>query len=183
VDIRDALQCIRSEVDGVLADAGLDRVGDLIDAILGAKRVYVTGEGRSGLVARTFAMRLVHLGLNAFVCGDTTTPAIGAEDLCIACSGSGETPITCHRALRSHEAGSPVAALVADPDSTLAREADIQIVLPAPRKTCCGRGSVQFGSSLFEQSLLILLDAVVIVLRDTQNASDESMSAKHANLE
>jgi 6-phospho-3-hexuloisomerase len=128
-------------------------------------------------------MRLVHLGLNAYVCGDTTTPAIAGDDLCIACSASGETPITCHRALLSHEVGSTVAAIVAVPDSTLAREADIQIVLPAPTKTCCGRGSVQFGSSLFEQSLLIFLDAVVIVLRDTQNASDESMSAKHANLE
>ncbi len=76
-----------------------------------------------------------------------------------------------------------VAAVVATPTSTLAAEADIAITLPAPTKSCCKNDSVQFGSSLFEQSLLIFLDAVVMLLVKRQDMSHACMSAKHANLE
>jgi len=183
VNIREAMGRIQDEIAGVLGVADVDGAGDFVDAIIAAKRIYVTGEGRSGIVSRTFAMRLVHLGFTAYVCGDTVTPAIGAEDLCIACSATGETPITCHRALVSHEVGSTVAAIVATPESTLASEADIRVTLPSPTKSCCRNKSAQFGSTLFEQSLLIFLDAVVLLLIKRQETSHACMSAKHANLE
>ena len=155
----------------------------LLEAIETARRVYVAGEGRSGLIARTFAMRLVHLGTTAYACGETVTPAIESTDLCIACSGSGETAITCHRASQSRAVGANVAAIVAAPGSALGADADIEIVLPAPTKFSAAGGSCQFGASLFEQALLVFLDAVVLLLQERRGASPESMFAKHTNLE
>jgi len=151
--------------------------------VASAQRIYVAGEGRSGLVARTFAMRLVHLGLTAYACGETITPAIGAGDLCIACSGSGETPITCHRAEQSRRAGATVAAIVAATGSPLGASADVEVVLPAPTKAATHAASRQFGATLFEQSLLLFLDALVLLLQERSGTSPERMRAKHTNLE
>jgi len=183
MDIREAVHLILGEVKAVVELTEPEPVERLLDALASARRIYVAGEGRSGLVARTFAMRLVHLGLTAYACGETITPAIGAGDLCVACSGSGTTPITCHRAQQSRGVGAAVAAIVAAPGTALGAEADIEVVLPAPTKLSQASGSHQFGASLFEQSLLIFLDALVLLLQERRGASPESMFAKHANLE
>jgi 6-phospho-3-hexuloisomerase len=184
MNVPEAITTILDEVRSVLADVDTEQAEQLASAVLAADRIYVAGEGRSGLVARTFAMRLVHLGMSACVCGETTTPAIEAGDLCIACSGSGETAITVHRARQSHRAGATVTAIVTDLGSTLGAEADIEVILPAPTKVPGGAGqSVQFGASLFEQALLLFLDALVLRLQERRGASLESMSAKHSNLE
>ena len=54
-------------------------------------RVYVAGSGRSGLVAASFAMRLVHLGFATHVVGESTAPGIERGDLLVMASGSGRT--------------------------------------------------------------------------------------------
>ena len=184
VNVREAAELVLSEIQGVVGRLDPEPAGALVDALCEARRVYVAGEGRSGLIARAFAMRLVHLGMNAYVCGETITPAIEAGDLCVACSGTGETAITCHRARQSQRVGAKVAAIVAAPDTPLGSKADIEIILPAPTKQRPGgAGSRQFGASLFEQALLVFLDAVVLLLQECQGASPESMFARHANLE
>jgi 6-phospho-3-hexuloisomerase len=183
MNTQDAIRAVLGEVTEVLHEVDTAPVEELVEVLLAANRIYVTGEGRSGLIARTFAMRLIHLGMTAFVCGETVTPAIASADLCLACSGSGETPITCHRASRSAKVGSKVAAVVSRPGTSLGTEADIEIVLPCPTVPACASTSQQFGATLFEQALLVLLDAVVMLLRERRGTSHESMSAKHANLE
>jgi len=183
MDIHEAMQEVLAELRGVFERIDPEAARRLLDAVLSAERIYVAGEGRSGLIARTFAMRLVHLGMTAYVCSETITPAIQAGDLCIACSGTGETPITCHRARQSRAVGATVAAIVAAPGTILASEADIEVVLPAPTKLSQEGLSRQFGATLFEQSLLLFLDALVLLLQERRGASPQSMSAKHANLE
>ena len=59
--------------------------------IIKARHIFVAGAGRSGFVARGFANRLMHLGLEVFFVGEPTTPAIEKKDLLIISSGSGET--------------------------------------------------------------------------------------------
>jgi len=183
MEIAAALRQILGEVRGVLEQVEPGPVDRLLDAVASAQRIYVAGEGRSGLVARTFAMRLVHLGFTAYACGETITPAIGEGDLCVACSGSGETPITCHRAAQSRKVGATVAAVVAAPGSALGASADFEVVLPAPTKVSERSSSRQFGATLFEQALLLFLDAAVLLLQERRGASAESMRAKHTNLE
>ena len=183
MDIRESVRAVLGEVGDVLDRADLEATARLLDAVIGARRVYTAGEGRTGLIARTFAMRLVHLGMTAYVCGETVTPAIEADDLCIACSASGETAITCHRATVSRDVGATVAAITAVPNTPLAQKADIEIVLDAPTRSSKAVPSIQFGSTLFEQALLVYLDALVLLLQERRGASPQSMFAKHANLE
>ena len=49
--------------------------------IIKARHIFVAGAGRSGFVARGFANRLMHLGLEVFFVGEPTTPAIEKKDL------------------------------------------------------------------------------------------------------
>ncbi len=94
-----------------------------------AKRVYVTGAGRSGFVARAFGMRLMHLGYDAYVVGETITPAFHTGDLLVAFSGSGETHSILSVGETARSLGGTVCLITASPDSTLSRMADCVVSL------------------------------------------------------
>jgi 6-phospho-3-hexuloisomerase len=173
---REATAAIVGEMGDALAKVSEDKALSLCDAIERAGAVFVTGEGRSGLVGRCFAMRLMHLGVKSHVVGGTTTPRLGRDDLLLAISCTGETALTCTVARVAEEAGSKVVAVTAAERATLASSADLTVVVP-------GSASRQYGGSLFEQSALIVLDAVAMVLRERLGVSAEAMALRHANLE
>jgi 6-phospho-3-hexuloisomerase len=174
---------ILSEIGGTLAQVSAQQVEALGEAMAQAGAVFTTGEGRSGLVGRCFAMRLMHLGLKAHVVGEAMAPAVRASDLLVAISGSGETAVTCLLASQAKKQGARVAALTAAADSPLAATADVVILVPAPTKEQAAAASIQHGGSLFEQSALILLDAIALQLQRRLHQTDEQMRARHANLE
>jgi 6-phospho-3-hexuloisomerase len=62
----------------------------MLDAILAAKSIAIHGLGREGLQMRGLAMRLAHLGLDAHVVGDMTTPPLGEGDLLVVSAGPGD---------------------------------------------------------------------------------------------
>lgn len=96
---------ILGEIQGVLDTfdyASLDIVAGELNA---ARHVVVAGEGRSGFMAKAFAMRLMHLGVPVHVVGETTTPALGSADLLVAVSGSGTTASTVRRPSRPTRSG------------------------------------------------------------------------------
>ena len=179
----DASRLILGEVEAALATVDRERVAQLEEAIVGARAVFVTGEGRSGLVGRCFAMRLMHLGVQTYMVGGTTTPAIGEGDLLMALSGAGETDTTCALAHTAAEAGASVAALTAAEGSSLASEAELLLIVAAPTNRGGTGKSEQYGGSLFEQCLLILLDAVALELQRRLGESPDQMAHRHANLE
>ena len=82
---------IAAELEYTLSRVDADAAEALADAILGAGKVFVAGAGRSGFAAKAFAMRLMHLGFNTYVVGETTTPDLAPGDLLFIASGSGET--------------------------------------------------------------------------------------------
>ncbi|GAA6621429.1 hypothetical protein [Scytonema sp. NUACC26] len=88
-NLSQALDLILNENTRVLKTLNYGAIAQLIQAILNTKRIFVEGEGRSGFAIRMAAMRLMHLGLQDYVVGETTTPSIEKGDLLIACSGSG----------------------------------------------------------------------------------------------
>lgn len=73
---------------GLISDAEAEK---LVNGILEAKKVFVAGAGRSGLMAKSFAMRMMHMGIDAYVIGETVTPNFEKDDLLIFSTGSGET--------------------------------------------------------------------------------------------
>lgn len=73
---------------GSIADTTSDKEGQqFMQALLTAPRIYVAGAGRSGLIAKAFAMRLMHIGMESYVVGETITPAMQNGDLLVVFPG------------------------------------------------------------------------------------------------
>jgi len=174
---------ILGEVEATLHGVREEEVSALEDAIVEAGAVFVTGEGRSGLVAQCFAMRLCHLGLKCHAVGDTSTPPVGRGDLLVAVSGTGKSAVTRARAQLAVESGARVAAVTCEEDSALAEGAALVVRIPAPTGEGGETTSVQYGGSLFEQCALLALDAVALDLQRRLGQSREQMSARHATVE
>lgn len=157
----------------------------LADAVSSAGRVFVAGAGRSGLMMRAFAMRLMHLGLDVYVVGETVTRSLGKGDLLLIGSGSGETKSLIPMAEKARSLEAKVGALTLAPGSTIGRQADFTVKLPgAPKEQAEHEEStVQPMGSLFEQMLLLVCDAVVLRLMEKQNLNGKAMYGNHANLE
>lgn len=176
---------ILQELEQALAGISAESVDQLTRLIGRADRIYVAGAGRSGLMARSFAMRLMHTGRPVYVAGETVTPAIGGNDLLLIASGSGETKSLAAMAAKARELGAAVAAVTVAPESTIGRMADVTVHIPAVTKAAesSGRTSVQPMGSLFEQSLLLFFDGVILRLMEEQGILPSDMYGRHANLE
>jgi 6-phospho-3-hexuloisomerase len=181
---RDATSLITSEhaqvLEGVDPDAWA-RAGSLV---LEAPAVFTVGTGRSGLALQMAAMRFMHLGKSAYVVGETTTPAIGAGDVLVAASGSGSTKRVVTAARTASEEGAHVLAITTNPESDLAGLATEVLVVPAADKQDFeGTASAQYAGSLFEQSVVILTDALFHALWQTSGTQAQELWRLHANLE
>lgn len=147
-------------------------------------RIFLAGAGRSGLVLRMAAMRLMHLGLDVHVAGDTTTPAVRSGDLLIAASGSGTTSSVVKAASTAAAVGARIAAFTTDHESPLGQRADAVVTVPAARKTDHGgSASQQYSGSLFEQVLLVATEAVFQSLWEADGTPAEELWLRHANIE
>ena len=89
--LNEAIDEIVDNIKGVSSEIDSESIERMLDMLVNANNVFIIGLGRSGLVARAFAMRLMHLGISVYVVGETITPAIYADDCLLAFSGSGET--------------------------------------------------------------------------------------------
>jgi 6-phospho-3-hexuloisomerase len=183
-DIAKNLSLVGDEVAGTAAKVDVRQVSVLAGHLTRPGRVFVAGAGRSGLVLRMTAMRLMHLGLNVHVAGDTTTPAIGSGDLLLVASGSGTTSGVVKAAQTAAKAGARIAALTTNADSPLAELADVVVIIPAAQKTDHGSSvSRQYAGSLFEQVLFVVTEAVFQSLWDITDVEAEELWLRHANLE
>lgn len=158
---------------------------NLTDMILRAGKVFLAGAGRSGLMGRAFAMRLMHMGITAYVVGETITPGIDQDGLLIIGSGSGETQSLVTMARKAKGIGASVVTVTIHPDSTLGSLSDCSVKLPGSPKDQAGAGrmTIQPMASLFEQTLILLYDAVILSLMDKKGLGSEQMFGRHANLE
>ncbi|OPH46808.1 6-phospho 3-hexuloisomerase [Paenibacillus ferrarius] len=168
------------------ADDGLDEQADeLISQLLASRKVFVAGAGRSGLMARAFAMRLMHLGLDAYVVGETVTPPIGKEDVLIIASGSGETKSLISMAAKANSLEASVALVTIHPESTVGQLSQVAVKLPGSPKEQSDSSltTIQPMGSLFEQGLLLFFDALVLRLMERLGDDAKNMFGRHANLE
>ena len=185
IGIKNTTQIILDEIHSVLEKIDERVYEEFFASILNAKNIFVTGQGRSGLVSRTFAMRLTHIGLNAYCVGDATTPNIDKGDLLVACSSSGSTHITRYIAGLAKKSQAIIVAVTSRKDSPLAGQADIIIELPVQEVSTNYKhsGSIQFRNTLFEQACLVYLDGVILSLVNKLNSSEKDMHKRHSNLE
>jgi 6-phospho-3-hexuloisomerase len=175
---------ILNELERTLAAVSEAEIAVAQRMILTANRVFLTGAGRTGLALKMIAMRLMHLGLAVHVAGDATTPAIGPGDLLLVASGSGTTAGPVHAAEVAVKTGARVLALTATPASRLGTLAKALVVIPAAAKQDHGGTiSEQYAGALFEQSVLLVMDAMFQALWHERGESAEELWKRHSNLE
>lgn len=163
-----------------------NQLQEFMDAILKAKKIYVSGAGRSLLMLRCLAMRLMHLGLESYVVGDTITPAFEAEDLLICASGSGETSGLINVAKKAKAIGGKLAAITIKKESTLGQLADVLVEISGYTDKIAYENMkkpVLAGATLFEQSVLIIADVIVLPLAEKVYIPTNKAFSRHANLE
>ena len=166
----------------------------LLEARRQGKRVFLGGAGRSGLVGRAFALRLMHMGFEVYVFGDTIVPAVRSGDLVIVISGSGATTSSVVIAETAKGLGATVVAVTSRPKSPLARVADHVLVVPGRTKLARENNYIVRQivgehepltplGTLFEVAALVTLDSVVTELMKRLGISEEEIRLRHANIE
>jgi len=183
--INEYVNIVLDELESSTKQISDDEAETFVQMITASSKVFVAGAGRSGLMAKSFAMRMMHMGIDSYVVGETVTPNIGQEDLLIISSGSGETSSLVSMAEKAIKLEATVALVSIFPESTIGKIADITIKLPgSPKdKETNHYKTIQPMASLFEQTLLIFYDAVILRYMEKQGLDSGSMFSKHANLE
>lgn len=159
-------------------------IAALIPTITSAKNIFVTGSGRTGLMMKASAMRLMHLGYKVHVVGETTSPAITKGDVLIAGSGSGTTSGIVSAAETAKIEGASIICFTTNAESPLALLSKHTVTIPAAQKQKRDENvSKQYAGSLFEQSLLLVLDALIQALWELDGSLASDLWKRHANME
>ena len=179
------MQAAVEDLAGVLRRVKARDLKAVESVILESRNVFVTGLGRTGLMARGFAMRLMHLGRTVYHVGDVITPAIRQGDLLVICTRTGGSKVLMHYIQIARKARARVCVVTADPESPVASRADVVLPIDArPRRRVAGskQPAPPLGS-LFEQALLIVLDQVVLGLMSALDLTEEDMARIHTEFE
>jgi 6-phospho-3-hexuloisomerase len=174
-----------AELAAVMAGLPADAADPLIAAVARARRIALYGAGREGLAIKGFAMRLFHLGLDAHMVADMTTPPIGRGDLLIVTSGQGSLPTGEVLIDIAKAAGATAAVVTATPGGPTSRKADVLAIIPAQTMANdqgSGASLLPMGS-LFEFAETLFFELVILKLRDNLGETAASMRARHTNLE
>ena len=168
---------IQLEIHTTIAGVDSDQIDTLVAALRQARRIFLTGNGRTGLQMRAFAIRLMHLGLKTHVVGEATTPAIDKQDLLLIGSCTGTNISHIHYSSRSLQVGARTILITANAKTPLRKIVSHVLYIPA------SSSSRQPLGSLFEGTLNVVLDALVLQLMKLLDVNESEMAARHANLE
>ncbi|TFD93597.1 6-phospho-3-hexuloisomerase [Jeotgalibacillus sp. R-1-5s-1] len=176
---------ITKELTTTLQSINKEEVALLLNEISKADKVFFVGVGRVLLSLKSVAKRLAHLGVNTYIVGQITEPAITEKDLLIVGSGSGETAFPLIIAKKAKQHNARVAHIGANPESSMREFADVFVRIPVTTKLNKPNEipSVQPMTSLFEQSLLLLGDTLALIMIKEQQINMKNLWEFHANLE
>jgi 6-phospho-3-hexuloisomerase len=165
----------------------------MIETIINSKAVFIVGSGRSILIGKAFAMRLMHLGFTVHVVGDVTTPAIKETDCLIAISGSGETKLVTTSAHTAHEIGAAVVSLTANSHSTLGKYSDTIVNInskskepwdhPMANSLKGNYDDLAPMGTLFEDSTHLFLDGLIAEFMYRLGKKEDDLKVRHTILE
>jgi 6-phospho-3-hexuloisomerase len=198
--IADLMLLMASSIEDVARAIDQESAIRFLERILAAERIYVAGAGRSGLVGRAFAQRLMHLGFESYVIGETITPAFRPGDVLVAVSGSGETRSVVDACETAREIGGTICLITATPDSPIGRMSDCIIEIgnshlpnaDIPSDFEIRQLTGQYRSisqsfaplgTLFETGALIFSDAIISALMDVKHCTIEELQDRLANVQ
>jgi 6-phospho-3-hexuloisomerase len=181
-----SLEKVIAEISGAIQKTQLVGYADFLAIIENSgSKIVCTGAGRVGLAMRGFTMRLNHLGIDAHFLGETIVPHTGPGDLLIVGSGSGSTASILKLVEIAKSKGLKIALVTSTNTSPMRDLSDASVLLHTPNKTSQSSElvSIQPMTTLFEQSLSIFLDSVVLDLMEKFGETSASMWARHNVIE
>jgi len=152
-----------------------------VDCVLGCRgRVIVSGIGKSGHIARKLAATLASTGTPAYFVhaaeanhGDLGM--IQREDVLIALSYSGETQELLTVVPMIKRRGGRLIALTGNPESSLARLADVHLDARVAEEAC----PLNLAPTASTTAALALGDALAVALLDARGFGPEDFAASH----
>lgn len=189
---------IISGIRGAIKELNVKEVERFIELLLEAKdkKIFIVGMGRSGFVARAFALRLRNLGFDVYFLGETITPAAEKGDLLIAISGTGSTKMVLTASAAAKEIGATVIAITSFPESPLGRMADHIVTVKGRTKTGWPKEEDYLArqimgerepltplGSVFENNSMVFLDSLIVELMHRMGRTEEDLRRRHATIE
>lgn len=181
-----------------IQELNMEEVEQLIKLLLEAKdkKIFIVGMGRSGFVARAFALRLMNLGFNVYFLGETITPAAEKGDLLIAISGTGTTKMVLTASSAAKDIGATVIAITSFPESPLGQIADHVVTVRGrtkmgwpkeedylARQIVGEREPLTPLGSIFENNCMVFLDGLIVELMHRLGRTEEDLKRRHATIE
>jgi len=193
--MKTAINAILKNIESASDNLEEDVITDFMEILTSSKNVFVIGAGRSGLVAKAFAMRLVHLGISAYVVGETISPAIYKEDCILAISGSGETNTIVSAVKIAKNRGSKALSLTSYPESSLGKISDVVMLVKGRTKIDVddedymkrqiegNYASLTPLGTAFELTSLIFLDGLISELMYKMGKTEYDLKYRHTVFE
>ena len=178
-----AVVYINRKTKDILKTVVASDLDKIITLFFDANRIFVYGAGRSGLVARAFAIRLVHLGFQTFVIGETIGAPIKKGDLVVLVSGSGEKIPTVMTAEITRDIGAQLVVVTTEKNSRITSFAGVVIVLASDGKESEEHKKLAPLGTLFEASAWVFLDGLVAELMERKGETETSMRLRHATFD
>jgi 6-phospho-3-hexuloisomerase len=188
------LDCIKTSIDELDADEVEKLIAFMLDSK--DKKIFTVGMGRSGFVARAFALRLMNLGFNVYFLGETITPAAEKGDLLIAISGTGSTKMVLTAGSAAKDIGATVVAITSFPESALGNMADLIVTIKGRTKAGMPREEDYLArqiigerepltplGSIFENNSMVFLDSLVVELMHRMGRTEADLKRRHATIE
>ena len=91
MDLTEQRKVQAQQISAIFQAIAQPQIDALVEAIMRTDRIFISGWGRAGNVARILGMNCSQLGKLVFCVGDNGTPAIQPGNLLIIVSGSGNT--------------------------------------------------------------------------------------------
>lgn len=198
--LKELMLMMISGIEEVAQAIDQDQVECFLSEIMKAERIFVVGAGRSGFVAKSFAMRLMHCGLTSYVVGETVTPALNKNDTLVAFSGSGKTKSVVEACETTHRLNGRICLITGTEDSPMAHLADCLVYLKVYDDNMRS-GSDHFdlrqlkgehrsishpgspAGTLFETSAMVFADSIISALIELKHCQIEDIVHRYTNMQ
>jgi DNA-binding MurR/RpiR family transcriptional regulator len=160
--LRTLLQADARALEDTVAELDVDALGKAVHAISDARRIDLYAVGGSAGVAEDLRLRLHRIGRGANSWSDvhnalTSAALLGAGDVAVGISHSGETLEVLEPLQRAGRQGALTVAITNYPRSPLARAADLVLITAASRDV-----TFRTGGLSGRHAQLLVLDALFI---------------------
>jgi 6-phospho-3-hexuloisomerase len=194
--VQEMMKLMASKIRSIANSISDEDAEKFIRELLNAKRIYVVGAGRSGLVAKAFAMRLMHLGLHAYVVGETITPALNKGDVMVIFSGSGRTKTVADLAETARDIGGRICLITSNADSRIGKISQCTVIIEHHRDAVAD-DAAEFEirqmmgdhksfaplGTLFETASMVFADAVISRMMEITQTDESALKNRHTNIE